>query len=137
MQAIFEPKENRFSSLSKEYNMIGFGFDISPTKNQICPTGNCTYEFEDGELRENSILGGYTLEGNLRPIISEGNSNGSKLYEVVGDLEVDESIKEQGGKLIDLVTGSLNIPEIGYYKVVNGSMTFQYEEGVLALQAEI
>jgi len=136
LQGVFEKEGTRFSSLLSEYRMNGFGFAVYPLINIMCPTGNCQYSFEEGMLRENPSVSGYTLEGRLKSVSGEGNTSSSRLYTVTSNLQVGETMDNMGGE-IDFLRGFFTIDRVGNYEIVNGSFSFKGGQGVLMLQGEL
>ena len=133
-QGVFEQEGDRFSSV---YKMTGFGFAVYPLANMMCQTGPCQYSFEEGILKENPSVSGYTLEGKLKSTSGEGNTSYSRLYTVTSNLQVGETIDSMGGKIDLLDGGFFTIDRVGNYEIVNGSFSFKSGEGVLMLQGEL
>jgi hypothetical protein len=106
MNAQFAP-DGRHPPDTGYYYMTTFGLSLSPNSN-LCPSNNCQFGFEVGELSSNTAKAGYVLGGILHVITQQAGGNSTNLYNVRGDLDRIRTL-EYPDKVTNMVTGELKI----------------------------
>jgi hypothetical protein len=93
MNAEFEPHENEFLADDNYWQLDAFGFNVSPNSS-ICPTGNCEFEFEDGQINTD-FSGDWVLTGRLKVGVETDEGTRSTLYDVRGELDRMETLETE------------------------------------------
>ena len=91
MNAEFEPHENPFLADDDYWQMEAFGFNVTPNS-VICPTGDCEFDFEDGQLNTD-FSGDWVLTGRLKVGVQSEEGTRSTLYDVRGELDRQETVE--------------------------------------------
>ena len=133
-----KPHENEFLADDGYYQVSSFQINVNNSQ-ELCPTGNCEYNIEDGEFRPNSYSGGYILEGKLKSTVTEGDTKNSKFFLIQADLDKVGS-EETPSKLTELLEGEIGFGGTTFdpdfeYEVVNG--TFADGELLLPGKSEV
>lgn len=135
LDAEFKPHENPLLSLNDVYQITKLSFDT--TDKNICPTNNCKYSLEKGELRYNAPVSKYAVEGLLR--INFNADENPRLYDIQIDLM--ENSTNTYNRTINFVSGNMSIGGNAVfnpyyeYKVTNGTLTLLDNTYILNLQA--
>ncbi|HZD33810.1 MAG TPA: hypothetical protein VE130_01280 [Nitrososphaeraceae archaeon] len=140
MNAEFEPHENEFLADENYWQMDAFGFNVTPNSS-ICPTGNCEFEFEDGQINTD-FRGDWVLTGRLKVGVETEEGTRSKLYDVRGELDRKETLERENsvtdmlGGEFRLGSGPVILPDQidVEYEITNGSLTIEDEDASLILQ---
>ena len=124
------PHENEY--LDDYYQVSNFAFVLS-NSSQLCPSGNCEYELEDGTMQAERISGERLLTGRIT--IDTGDSKNMielhASWKTVKELEENgENVKVIKG-VLDLGTSQFN-PENKYQ--INGTLTKQGENYLLEVK---
>ncbi len=136
MNAEFEPQD----FLDDYWQMEAFGFNVTPNSG-ICQTGNCEFEFEDGQINKGAG-GDWVLTGRLKVGVETEDGTRSTLYDVRGELDRKETLETEntvtdmlGGEL-RLGSGSVILPQEidSEYEITNGTLTIEDEDVSLILQ---
>jgi hypothetical protein len=136
LRAELQPHENEFLAEDGWYRINSFQFIANDTE-EFCPSNNCEYEIENGEVRPDSFTGGYVFDGNLKVTITEGDTKNSKFYNMRADLEKAGS-EETPSKLTEIIEGDIGFggtvidPDIEY-QVVNGTLEVNEQSSTLTL----
>ncbi len=136
LRAELQPHENEFLAEDGWYRINSFQFIANDTE-EFCPSNNCEYEIENGEVRPDSFTGGYVFDGNLKVTITEGDAKNSKFYNMRADLEKAGS-EETPSKLTEIIEGEIGFggtiidPDIEY-QVVNGTLEVNEQSSTLTL----
>ncbi|HZB73627.1 MAG TPA: hypothetical protein VE378_02680 [Nitrososphaeraceae archaeon] len=93
MNAEFEPHENEFLADDNYWQLDAFGFNVS-LNSSICPTGNCEFEFEDGQINTD-FSGDWVLTGRLKVGVETDEGTRSTLYDVRGELDRMETLETE------------------------------------------
>ena len=125
-----EPHENEY--LDDYYQVSDFVFVLS-NSSQLCPSGNCEYELEDGIMQAERIPGERSLAGRIT--IDTGDSKKAMelraSWKTVGELyKNDANIKVIKG-ILDLGTSQFS-PENKYQ--INGTLTKHGENYLLEVK---
>jgi hypothetical protein len=140
MNAEFEPHEIDFLADDNYWQMDAFGFNVSPNSS-ICPTGNCEFEFEDGQINTD-LSGDWVLTGRLKVGVETEEGTRSTLYDVRGELDRKETL-ETGDSATDMLggefrlgSGSVILPQDieVEYEITNGTLTIENDDGTLILR---
>ncbi|MGI9010576.1 MAG: hypothetical protein ACR2F1_05250 [Nitrososphaeraceae archaeon] len=113
------PHENEF--LDDYYQVSDFAFVLS-NSSQLCPTGTCEYELEDGTMQAERVPGERSLSGRIT--IDTGESK--KMMELRASWNTIEEL-EKNGKNVKVIKGVLDLgisqfsPENKYQ--INGTLT--------------
>lgn len=108
---------------------------------EICPSNNCKFQFQEGELRQNIYSSNiYSMAGILRIGTPEGSeAMRYKVYDINVDFKIFESL-EKPAEIIHYVDGTINIGDISKpqfkYQIVNASLTIKHSDVILDLLAE-
>lgn len=103
---------------------------------ELCPTGNCEFELDGGEMGPAYTPGERILTGKLR--IDTGDS--SKIMNVFAPWDTIEERTGENGERIQFIEGRFGLgrdvinPEFDYR--VNGTMTSDGDNYIVALQGE-
>jgi len=124
------PHENEY--LDDYYQVSDFVFMLS-NSSQLCPSGNCKYELEDGTMQAERISGERSLAGRIT--IDTGDSKNMMelraFWKTVDEFEKNgENVKVIKGTL-DLGTSQFN-PENKYQ--INGTLTKHGEYYILEIK---
>jgi len=138
LRAEMKPSSNQF--LGEGYFDIK-KFDFIPSNgSEICPTNNCKYTVENGQLSPNSFSGGYTFEGRLKVTTQEQDVKKSKFYNFNVDLD-KTSEEERNGETIQSLEGTFGLgkdrynPEISY-DITNATLKVDEKYPILTIQGE-
>src|ERR687892_2665175 len=93
INAEFEPHENEFLADDNYWQLDAFGFNVS-LNSSICPTGNCEFEFEDGQINTD-FSGDWVLTGRLKVGVETDEGTRSTLYDVRGELDRMETLETE------------------------------------------
>jgi hypothetical protein len=113
------PHENEF--LDDYYQVSDFAFVLS-NSSQLCPTGTCEYELEDGSMQAERVPGERSLSGRIT--IDTGESK--KMMELRASWNTIEEL-EKNGENVKVIKGVLDLgisqfsPENKYQ--INGTLT--------------
>ena len=113
------PHENEF--LEDYYQVSDFAFMLS-NSSQLCPTGTCEYELEDGTMQAERVLGERSLSGRIT--IDTGESK--KVMELRASWKTVKEI-EKNGENVKIINGILELgisqfrPDNKYQ--INGTLT--------------
>lgn len=110
-------------------------------KSEICPSKNCKFQFNEGELRQNTVSANiYPMTG----ILWVGTPEGSdairyKVYDMSVDFKIFETL-EKSDEIIHFVDGTINIGD-SYdpqyeYQIINASLAFADSDVLLNLVAQ-
>ena len=115
-----------------DYGIKKFRFAVSDGS-EICPTNNCEYRVENGEVSD--YLGsGYVFEGKLKVTIPEDDSRSSKLYNF--RFELDKTGEEESeGQTVQLLEGRYGIGSQLTYDIPNATL-IEGKNPVLTLHGE-
>ena len=119
MKIQLEPHENEY--LDDYYQVSDFAFVLS-NSSQLCPSGNCKYELEDGIMQAERISGERLLAGRIT--IDTGDSK--NMMELRASWKTVEETEKNGENvkiikgILDLGTSQFN-PENKYQ--INGTLT--------------
>jgi hypothetical protein len=114
-----EPHENEY--LDDYYQVSDFVFVLS-NSSQLCPSGNCKYELEDGTMQAERISGERSLAGRIT--IDTGDSK--NMMELRASWKTVDEI-EKNGENVKVIKGTLDLgtsqfnPENKYQ--INGTLT--------------
>jgi len=113
------PHENEF--LDDYYQVSDFAFVLS-NSSQLCPSGNCEYELEDGTMQAERIAGERSLAGRIT--IDTGDSK--NMMELRASWKTIEEI-EKNGENVKVIGGilELGISQFGPENIyqINGTLT--------------
>ena len=102
-----------------DYGIKNFRFSVSDGS-EICPSNNCEYRVEDGQVSD--YLGsGYLIEGKLKVTIPEDDSKSSKFYNF--RFELDKTGEEESeGQRIQTLEGRYGIGSQLTYDIPNATL---------------
>ena len=124
------PHENEF--LDDYYQVSNFAFVLS-NSSQLCPSGNCEYEFEDGTMQAERIAGERSLTGRITIDIGEFK----KAMELRASWKTVDEV-EKYGENIKVIGGILELgisqfgPENKYQ--INGTLTTDGDNYLLEIK---
>ena len=124
------PHENEY--LDDYYQVSDFVFVLS-NSSQLCPSGKCKYELEDGIMQAERISGERSLAGRIT--IDTGDSK--KMMELRASWMTVDDI-EKNGENVKVIKGTLDLgtsqfsPENKYQ--INGTLTKQGENYLLEVK---
>ena len=124
------PHENEF--LDDYYQVSNFAFVLS-NSSQLCPSGNCEYEFEDGTMQAERIAGERSLTGRITIDIGEFKQAMElrASWKTVDEVEkYGENIKVIGG-ILELGISQFG-PENKYQ--INGTLTTDGDNYLLEIK---
>lgn len=127
----FEPHPN----FEDYYSVYNFAFTVM-NGSELCPTGNCEFELEGGEIAEEYIPGERILSGKLR--IETGDS--SKIMDVFAPWATVEERTGEGNEKIQVIEGTFGLgrdpinPDFDYR--INGTMIPEGSNYIVALHGE-
>ena len=136
MNAEFEPHE----FLEAIWELNAFGFNVSPNSS-ICPSGNCEFEFEDGQLKT-LLNGDWELTGRLKVGVETAEGLRSTIHDVRGEFDREETL-ESGDTVTDMLEGEFRLgsglvilPDDidSEYQITNGTLTIEDEDATLVLR---
>ena len=126
--AQFVPDDNVF--MEDTYTIDNFEMSTS-NESQICPTNNCKFELNDGELHKNMFSSNiYPMKGILRVGIPEGSGDMRyKVYDMSVDFKIFETL-EKLNKVTHYISGTIYIGNDAIssefkYEIINGTLTFE------------
>jgi hypothetical protein len=102
MKVQLEPHENEFLRDDGYYQVSDFAIAIS-NSSELCPTGNCEFDLDGGEMTNEISPGERQLTGKLR--VNTGDS--TKIMDLFATWQTIEE-RQQGGKGIQVVEGTLD-----------------------------
>jgi hypothetical protein len=136
-----ELKPHEFLTDTYEANKFGF---VASNNSQICPSNNCKYGIEDGQLSTfTNMSGRYIFEGKLKVTTVEEDVNKSKFYKFAVYLDKTGE-EERNGETLQILEGySSNIglgkitfnPEISY-DITNATLEENKKNPILTIQGE-
>jgi hypothetical protein len=74
---------------------------------KLCPSGDCQYSIENGELRPDTTSGGYTFEGQVKVSVITNDITNSKFYPMRVYLSKTGS-QEKESQTIEFPQGTIN-----------------------------
>ena len=124
------PHENEF--LDDYYQVSNFAFVLS-NSSQLCPSGNCEYELEDGTMQAERIAGERSLAGRIT--IDTGDSK--NMMELRASWKtIDEN--EKNGENVKVIGGilELGISQFGPENIyqINGTLTTDGDNYLLEIK---
>jgi|SRR5215207_1231947 len=117
------------------YSVSNFAFTVM-NGSELCPTGNCEFELEGGEIADEYIPGERILTGKLR--IETGDS--SKIMDVLAPWSTVEERTGEGSEKIRVIEGTFGLgrdpvnPDFEYR--INGTMIPEGSNYIVALHGE-
>lgn len=134
-QIEFEPKEDII--LDDYFDASNFAMTV-PESSELCPTGNCEFELEGGQISAETAPGERFLTGKLK--VDTGDV--SKIMDVYAPWETVEERTGEDGELIRVIEGTFGIggdpmagnPDFDYR--INGTMISDGSNYIVALQGE-
>ena len=124
------PHENEF--LDDYYQVSNFAFVLS-NSSQLCPSGNCEYELEDGTMQAERIAGERSLAGRIT--IDTGDSK--NMMELRASWKTIEEI-EKNGENVKVIGGilELGISQFGPENIyqINGTLTTDGDNYLLEIK---
>ncbi len=124
------PHENEF--LDDYYQVSDFAFVLS-NSSQLCPTGTCEYELEDGSMQAERVPGERSLSGRITIDTAESK----KMMELRASWNTIEEL-EKNGKNVKVIKGVLDLgisqfsPENKYQ--INGTLTTESDGYLLEIK---
>ena len=121
MKVQLEPTNNEF--LEDYYDVTNFAIATS-NSSELCPTGNCEFDLDGGQMGSEVSPGERNLNGKLR--VDEGGS--TRILNLNADWQTVEE-REQDGERVQVIEGTLNVgrgeqiyvnPE--YQSQINGTL---------------
>lgn len=108
----------------------------------LCPTNECTYSLEDGQIYPNTSTGGYVIDGRLKTGKESDLGLRSTIQPIKLDLNRLETLEMQDQTTIDFVRGDFDMGENIYspditYKITNGTVTKADRNLILNIQGEL
>ena len=131
MKVQLEEHENEY--LDDYYQVSDFAFVASNTS-KLCPSGNCAYELEDGEMASEYTAGERDLTGKFK--VDTGESK--KIMNMRISWETVEERESTDGETVRVIEGELGIgrnqysPENKYQ--INGTLTTEGDEYLLEVK---
>ena len=124
------PHENEF--LVDYYQVSNFAYVLS-NSSQLCPSGNCEYEFEGGTMQAERIAGERSLAGRIT--IDTGESK--KVMELRASWKTVKEI-EKNGENVKVINGvlELGISQFGPENIyqINGTLTTDGDNYLLEIK---
>ena len=124
------PHENEF--LDDYYQVSNFAFVLS-NSSQLCPSGNCEYELEDGTMQAERIAGERSLAGRIT--IDTGDSK--NMMELRASWKTIDEI-EKNGENVKVIGGilELGISQFGPENIyqINGTLTTDGDNYLLEIK---
>lgn len=120
MKVQLEPHENEFLADDGYYQVSDFAIAIS-NSSKLCPTGNCEFDLDGGEMTGEITPGERQLNGKLR--VDTGDS--TKIMNLNAQWQTVEE-REQDGETVRVIEGTLDAgndpakPE--YQSQINGTL---------------
>ena len=120
MKVLLEEHENEY--LDDYYQVDDFAF-VASNNSKLCPSGNCEYELEGGEMGSETTPGERDITGKFK--IDTGQSK--KIMNMRADWETIEERETADGEIVQVIEGELGIgrnqfsPENKYQ--INGTLT--------------
>jgi hypothetical protein len=123
MKVQLEPHENEFLEADGWYQVSNFAIATS-NSSELCPTGNCEFDLDGGEMSGEGTPGERHLTGKLR--IDTGGP--TKIMNLDATWQTIEE-REQDGERVQVIEGTLNVgrgdevyinPE--YQSQINGTL---------------
>ena len=102
MKIQFEEHDNEF--MDDYYQVDNFAF-VASNNSKLCPSGNCEYEFEDGEMQSEYTAGERTITGKFK--VDTGES--TKIMNLRGNWETVEERETPDGEIVRVIEGELGI----------------------------
>ena len=125
-----EPHENEY--LNDTYQVSDFAFVLS-NSSQLCPSGICEYELEDGTMQAERISGERSLAGRIT--IDTGDSK--NMMELRASWKTIEEI-EKNGENVKVIGGilELGISQFGPENIyqINGTLTTDGDNYLLEIK---
>lgn len=121
MKVQLEPTDNEF--MEDYYDVSNFAIALS-NSSELCPTGNCEFDLDGGQMSSEISPGERNLNGKLR--VDDGGS--TKILNLNAYWQTVEE-REQDGEPVQVIEGTLNLgrgdeiystPE--YMSTINGTM---------------
>jgi hypothetical protein len=102
MKAQLEEHENEF--LDDYYQVDNFAF-VASNNSKLCPSGNCEYELDAGEMQAEYTAGERALTGKFK--VDTGES--TKIMNMRADWETVEERESPEGEIVKVIEGELGI----------------------------
>ena len=136
--ANLQPHKNEFLAKNGYYQISTL--DMNVTKgSKLCPSGNCQYNIENGQLGPyNKFSSRYVLDGLLKVsvVVDSGLIVNSELFLIRGDMDKAAS-QEKEGQTIEILRGSIkfgkNVFSPVFHYIVNGTLLVNPSANVLTL----
>jgi hypothetical protein len=131
MKVLLEEHDNEY--MNDWYQVDDFAF-VASNNSKLCPTGNCEYELEDGEMQSEFTAGERALTGKFK--VDTGESK--KIMNMRADWETVEERESADGETVRVIEGELGIgrnqysPENKYQ--INGTLTTDGDEYLLEVK---
>jgi hypothetical protein len=130
MKVQLEEHENEF--MDDWYQVSNFAF-VASNNSKLCPSGNCEYELDNGEMEPAYVPGERTLTGKFK--IDTGVSK--KLMDFRSSWEAVEEL-ERNGESIQVVEGTLGVGKDAFapeheYKI-NGTLSTDGDDYLLEIK---
>lgn len=120
MKVQLEPHEEKFLRDMGYYQVSNFAIATS-NSSDLCPTGNCEFDLDGGEMSNEIIPGERQLTGKLR--VNTGES--TKIMDLFATWQTIEE-RQQGGEEIQIIEGTFdagNDPvNVEYQSQINGTL---------------
>ena len=119
MKVQLEPHENEFLRDEGYYQVSDFAIAIS-NSSELCPTSNCEFDLDGGEMTNEITPGERQLSGKLR--VDTGDS--TKIRDLYADWETVEE-RQQAGETVQVIKGELRLGDINnpeYDSTINGTL---------------
>jgi hypothetical protein len=132
MKVQLEEHSNEILAENDYYEVSDFAF-VASNASKICPSGNCEYEMEDGEMYPGASYGENYLRGKFK--VDTGES--TKVRDISSNWKTVEERETPSGNLVQVIEGELGIgrdefnPEHKYQ--INGTLTSDNEEYLLEI----
>ena len=121
MKVQLEPHENEFLEADGWYQVSNFAIAAS-NSSELCPTGNCEFDIDGGEMSNEISPGERQLNGKLRVDIGES----TKIMNLFATWQTVEE-RQQDGEAVQVIEGTLdagNDPvNLDYQSQINGTLT--------------
>jgi hypothetical protein len=140
LKAQLKPHENEFFADEGYYQIEKFGF-VSSNGSEICPSDNCKYSVENGELSAlTNMSGRYGFEGKLKVTTVTEDVSRSKFYDFAVYLDKTGE-EERNGETVEILEGTFGLgsdifnPEISY-DITNATLKVDDKNPILTIEGE-
>jgi hypothetical protein len=127
-------KPDEFLADNGYYQVKKFGF-VASNNSEICPSNNCKYTVENGQLRSNKVTGGYVFRGQIKVTTEESDVKKSKFYDFRVNLDKTGE-EERNGETLQSLGGTFGLGQDITYDITNATLKVDDKNPIITIQAE-